>query len=136
MVFDEYEDCDCITCSIRFRVPKGFEAHRRRDGRAFWCPNGHQMVYRETEADTLRRERDRLKQNAAYLENRIAELANQRDMAERRVSAAKGQVTKLKNRARAGLCPCCNRSFVKLAQHMATKHPGFIQEPTADEHVH
>lgn len=43
--------------------------------------------------------------------------------------AARGQVTRLKNRAAAGVCPCCNRTFHQLVRHMAAKHPDFAAEP-------
>jgi hypothetical protein len=134
--FTEFEEFECVTCAIKFWVPDGYIDARRNDGHAFHCPNGHQMTFRETEADRVRKERDRLKQNEAYLESRISSLAAQRDMAERRIAAAKGQITKIKKRASNGVCPCCNRTFADLARHMAGKHPGFVAEPTADEHVH
>jgi DNA repair exonuclease SbcCD ATPase subunit len=37
----------------------------------------------------------------------------------------------LKARIKNGICPCCKRSFVQLARHMATKHPeyGDAHEP-------
>ena len=55
----------------------------------------------------------------------LSALREAREGAERRASAARGQVTKLKNRAAAGVCPCCNRQFQNLKNHMATKHPEF-----------
>jgi hypothetical protein len=36
-----------------------------------------------------------------------------------------GQVTRIKNRVKNGVCICCNRSFSDLHQHMLTKHPDF-----------
>tara|TARA_Y100000310_G_scaffold338946_1_gene430083 strand:- start:1163 stop:1354 length:192 start_codon:yes stop_codon:yes gene_type:complete len=50
---------------------------------------------------------------------------DERDAAEKTASTYKGQVTKLKNRAKAGVCPCCNRTFQNLSRHMETKHPDF-----------
>ena len=132
-----FELMDCVNCQISFMVPKGFTETRRRDCRLFYCPNGHQMAYSrdDTEEAKLRRERDRLVQEKA----RLGEIADQqrkwrveaeeaKAAAERRVSAARGRITRLKNRANAGLCPCCNRSFVQLQSHMKTKHHGFLAE--------
>lgn len=84
-----------------------------------YCPYGHKWHYKprkqiDEEAET-RRERDQLRQRIAQKDDEIAE-------ANRRVSAAEGQVTRLRNRANAGLCPCCNRHFDNLQRHMATKH--------------
>lgn len=132
-----FEKQDCINCKIVFLVPEGFTAQRREDCKTFYCPNGHSMVYskEQTEEAKLRRERDRLKQEAARLEDRAraaerAEAAAQEhaEYQARRAAAARGQVTRLKNRAAAGVCPCCNRTFVNLQRHMASKHAGFTAE--------
>jgi len=127
----QFEEQDCVACFVRFGVPVGFTAARRRDSKSFFCPNGHSMSYREDEADKLRRERDRLKQQLAEKDDEIASQRSSREAAERQAAARKGQITRLKNRAAAGLCPCCNRSFHNMSRHMATKHPGFIAEEVA-----
>lgn len=140
-----FEDHDCITCFMQFKVPVGFTAARRKDGRRFYCPNGHSMSYPlgESEADKLRRERDRLAQKIAEKDDEIktawntANAAAERaKVAERKTIAAKAQITKIKKRASEGICPCCNRQFVNLQAHMHTKHPKYIAQPTADERVH
>lgn len=118
----------CPVCFVGYAIPKAMNDKRHADGGNWFCPNGHNLVFSESKLDKLTHERDRLKQNAAYLEQRAAELQDARDAAERRASAARGQVTRLKNRAAAGLCPCCNRSFVNLTRHMATKHAGFAAD--------
>jgi len=55
----------------------------------------------------------------------IAEKNTRIEMERRRVSAARGRVTKIKRRVQHGVCPCCNRTFSNLASHMKTKHPEF-----------
>lgn len=110
-----FETAICNECSINFGVPHGFTDNRRADKRSFSCPNGHGMSYQESEADKLRRERDRLQQQIAQKDDEIAET-------QRALVAQKAQVTRLKNRAKAGLCSCCNRHFVNLERHMASKH--------------
>lgn len=125
-----FEDQQCCDCGIPFRVPTGYTDLRRRDGKQFFCPNGHGMTYGESELDRFRRERDQLKQDAARLEDNIRFYREARDVADRRAGAARGQITKLKKRAQAGICPCCNRQFVQLARHMQTKHPDF--DPVAE----
>ena len=127
-VTDEFKDQDCITCSIRFRVPAGFTAYRRRDNRSFFCPNGHSMAFTESQADKLRRERDRLAQQIAQKDDEIHAARTARDAAEQRAAAAERKTKRVEKRAHAGLCPCCNRSFAELAKHIATKHPTFRAE--------
>ena len=106
-VFDtEY----CIVCFIKFCVPAGFTNQRRKDCAAFYCPNGHRMAYNktDTEESRLRRERDLLKQQLAEKDDAIRIQREAREAAERSAVAARGQVTKLKKRASAGVCPCCS----------------------------
>lgn len=122
-------EIDCCECGIVFGVPDGWQRKKRETGATFYCPNGHAQCYRDSDLDKMRRERDRLVQEQERLRQRTTELANQRDAAERRVAAAKGQITKLKKRAAGGACPCCNRTFLNLQRHMATKHQGFVAEP-------
>lgn len=76
----------------------------------------------------MRRERDQLKQQLAQKDDQIAYQRSMRKTTERQLIAQKGQVTKLRKRAKAGVCPCCNRTFVGLQRHMAQKHPEFSCE--------
>ncbi len=36
---------ECYKCGIAFGVPECYNEIRRRDGRRFWCPNGHAQCY-------------------------------------------------------------------------------------------
>lgn len=90
------------------------------------------MSYTESEADVLRRERDRLKQEMARVEEQRNEAwrceARQRALrkaAERSAVAYRGVATRMKKRAVAGMCPCCKQSFAELAVHMQDAHPDF-----------
>lgn len=123
----------CIRCKCRFAIPRDTQAVLRQSSQTFYCTFGHGQHYPQgpTEAQQLRQERDRLKQNEAWYEGRLKDLRGERDAAERSARAYKGQATKLRQRAKAGICPCCNRHFDKLAQHMASKHPDF--QPEAPE---
>ena len=118
----------CGKCDVEFCITDTMHAHRQSDGGTFYCPNGHPRAFVETDSDRLRRERDRLAQRLAERDDRIAQLRQQAEAAERRAAAARGQVTKIKNRVGHGVCPCCNRTFSDLARHMAGKHPGYVAE--------
>lgn len=115
----------CCKCGVYFGLERGHHDRLRKEGTkgSFHCPNGHPQHYTESEADQLRRERDRLKQQLAQKDDDINWQRQQRIAAERQVSAAKGQITRLKKRANAGVCPCCNRTFANMARHMKTQHP-------------
>jgi hypothetical protein len=128
-----FEQMICGQCGIGFYVPAQFQKEQMNLGsRGGWyCPNGHQRAYCESDADKLRRERDQLKQSIAYEQDRYRAEREAREAAERRVRAARGQITKLKNRASKGVCLCCNRHFTNLERHMHSQHPGFASEPDA-----
>ena len=115
----------CSKCGIEFGVPDHWLKSRRDDKSVFYCPNGHPQMFGESESDRLRRERDQLKQRIAQQNDEIKAQRENRQIAERRVAAAKGQITKLKKRAKAGTCPCCNRTFSNMAAHMRSQHPEF-----------
>lgn len=129
---------ECITCGIPFSVPLTvYETHRRTGG-YHYCPNGHSQGWpkeNSTEAKE-KRELERLRQQQARWDDERRELQLQGDTERRRTAAARGQVTKLKKRAAAGVCPCCNRTFSDLARHMSGKHPEFVGEPDAASKVH
>lgn len=120
--FDEYEFRCCPKCGIEYAAPKIFMDECRANSAMFFhCPNGHPRHFTESEADKLRKERDRLTQRLAQKDDEIKDLENRR-------RAAIGQVTKMKNRVNNGVCPCCNRTFENLQRHMASKHPTFTAE--------
>lgn len=122
----------CCTCGTEFGLSNSVYqvAQQRKEKGSFHCPNGHSQHYvsGETEAEKLRRERDRLKQRVAYANDRRVAAEDEAKSANRRAAAQKGVVTRMKRRAQAGVCPCCNRTFQDLARHMAAKHPDFSEE--------
>lgn len=133
------ETCCHSSCKTVFAMSDEIHAAslQRREKFSFYCPNGHEQWYvtGETEVEKMRRERDAAVQRVAQWQDYEREARERAERAERRVAAAKGQVTKLKKRASNGVCPCCNRTFADLARHMAGKHPGFVAEPQAADLV-
>ena len=117
----------CVSCGVDFAMTDDLIRARRRDGKTFWCPNGHPQSYTETDATRLKKAQQELERARATQTH----LRDQRDAAERSASAYKGQVTRIKKRVGNGVCPCCNRSFANLGRHMAGQHPDYRDsEPT------
>lgn len=112
------ENTSCAACNIDFAIPSTFLDRRRQDGRNFFCPVGHSLSFDKTEVDALR---EQLEQAQARRDFWQAEAKREKGNA----TAAKSEATKQKNRAKNGVCPCCNRSFVQLARHVKTQHPNF-----------
>jgi hypothetical protein len=126
---NEYRRLICSTCAVIYFFPEKWCAEAANEKRCWNCPNGHRQHFiGETEAERLRRERDRLTQRLAERDDEIRRQRELREATERRLSATRGQVTKIKNRVGHGVCPCCNRTFENLKRHMASKHPTFTAE--------
>jgi len=119
----------CCNCGMSFGLPVDYRKRRINDHQTFYCPNGHGQSYKgESEAE-------RLKRQLEWEQGRVKRLENSLEIEQRSVSAYKGQVTKLKKRAAAGICPCCNRQFTNMASHMKTKHPNFIQQEEGEVRI-
>lgn len=108
---------ECCTCGVIFAIPSSMQNQLRGNGGKFFCPNGHCQSYSKTEADRLREKLDEQTKAAT----RMADRAYKAEAAEQK---ALNDIARLKKRASAGMCPCCNRTFQQLARHMKMKHPG------------
>lgn len=114
------ETLQCAECAITFGVPRRFEQDRRSDHKQFYCPQGHVNIYRgESNEEKMRRERDIAQQQLARVEDEKRE-------ALRAVERARAETKKLKKRAASGTCPCCQRSFSNMTEHMKKQHPKFV----------
>lgn len=123
-------DITCASCGILFSVPQNWEHERRRRHDDFWCPNGHSLAFNaESNEEKLRRERNQLRQRLAQKDDEIQEAWGEVSQQKRIAAAQKGNVTKLKKRAAAGVCPCCNRTFQNLKRHMDGQHPNYTDGP-------
>lgn len=120
----------CGACGVPFGVPEALEREYNKDHTKGWhCPNGHNRIYLgKTEAQKereLREQRERelsaMRESRDYYLNSLA--GTQRILASTRgvVTRKKRELSRVKN----GVCPCCNRSFVNLRNHMSAKHPDF-----------
>lgn len=115
----------CINCGVEFCVLDFFQTRRREDKRSFFCPNGHSMVYCESEADKLRKELDIAKKDADWQRQRRQQVEKDREAVQRRLTAQFGENTKLRRRIGNGVCPCCHRTFKQVQRHMMNKHPDY-----------
>ena len=110
------------TCGITFAVPNWWEQGKRQTHSDFYCPNGHiQSFSGESDLEKVQRERDIARQQVARAEQESVE-------ANARAALAQKQKRRLEKRASAGACPCCQRSFSNMANHMRNKHPEFVAE--------
>ncbi|ALH82938.1 hypothetical protein [Sphingopyxis macrogoltabida] len=121
--------CCWKECRISFGIEAARHAQLKRNGDQFFCTNGHNQYYprgKSTE-QKLREELEAQRQRAERAEQRVAEVQDRASHHKASASAYKGQVTKIKKRVGAGICPCCNRHFANLSRHMAGQHPEFAE---------
>jgi hypothetical protein len=113
----------CGACAVWHTVPEMVWDTQVREGGFHCCPNGHSRGWNkgtdEVERENIRRERDRLKQDAARLADEVT-------AQQRRADEAEKKVLQIKRRAAAGVCPCCNRTFLNIQRHMKSKHANVI----------
>lgn len=105
-------------CGINLAIPANLLSFaRNHKGHSIYCPLGHTFVFTDSFEEQLKRERQRHEATRSLLH---AE--------ERSHSATRGQLTRARKRAAAGVCPCCQRTFQNVARHVASKHPDFKPE--------
>lgn len=120
----EFSTETCACCSIQFAMPSDFMRRRRRDGKYFYCPKGHQLHY-----DPVDKERQ-LEEKLEAANRRLAESVTRANIAENQRDGLRRSQMRLRERIKNGVCPCCNRSFGNLREHMATKHPEYGNKET------
>lgn len=119
----------CGQCGGTYAISEKYRANRQRDGDGWHCPycqcswgyfgNGQVEKLKEKLAEQERK---------TELERKRKEWAQtEAEHAERRRRGEKAAKTRIKNRIAKGVCPCCNRTFGNLQQHMASKHPDFSE---------
>lgn len=119
---------DCCSCGVEFAIPDRLISQRRMDGKNFYCPNGHSMVFSEPTEKKLQRELEAVRAERDRARARATATRDQLDAAERSKSALRGVNTRIRNRIAAGVCPCCSRTFQDLARHMSGQHPDYAGE--------
>jgi len=123
----EYEEIECCACGIIFAVTALHEKNLRRTHDTFYCPNGHQQIFKaQTDAERLNKELASERQRRVLAENTARAEAD-------RAKAAEDKLARLQHRVTRGVCPCCKRTFANVARHMASKHPEQSSQDNAKE---
>lgn len=116
---EEFRRLMCSHCAVVYYFPKKWCSNAENGKKEWSCPNGHGQVFSDSELNRMRRERDRLKQETARLEDVAREARARAEKAEKATKL-------LKKRTSAGTCPCCARTFSNMAEHMKHQHPEFV----------
>ena len=123
----------CPVCFVIYAVPKELMKRKSADNGNWFCPNGHNLVFTKSELQRVREELEKAKENENWWKKRKYEADEENRILERKISAKKGEITRIKNRISNGVCPCCRRSFVNLQKHMKNQHPGYSEKENEDK---
>lgn len=108
-------------CGLEFAMSVDFYRMTKEQGRHWYCPNGHRRVWGD-ESTTTKLQKAEARE--VHLKDQLR--AAVRDAEESRVALLRDR-----QRFANGVCPCCNRSFENVRQHMTTKHPEYRAKLTA-----
>lgn len=118
----------CYKCAVAFAIPNDLDDQLRRSHEAFYCPHGHSQSYlHKSDVEKAREAQQAAEEAQRRAERDAASAREDAEIAEALRQKAEKAAKRLKHRVSAGSCPCCKRSFVALARHMATKHPEFVK---------
>ncbi len=116
----------CCNCGVLFGMPRTLNNSLRETQRTFYCPNGHPQLYTKSTADKLK---DRLDEQDRDFKEKQRWAEENLTIAYRRVgeeTKKRKDAEKIIKRIHKGVCPCCDRTFSNLANHMKTKHPEVV----------
>lgn len=124
-IVDVLVHISCGECGISFGMPSRFYEKRKEDHQGWYCPNGHRRIFTdksesEKRIESLERRDLLLRKNISEQHERIVQLTYS-------VRSQKAAKTKILNRIKNGVCPCCNRSFKDLQNHFKNKHPELLE---------
>lgn len=118
----------CPTCCITYAFPRRLydKAQEEKPNFTLYCPLGHKWHYRgESDVDRERRLRQQAEQRIAQAQDEAAEARAAAERAQRKLQ-------RHVKRAAAGTCPCCQRTFANMAQHMKRQHPDYVKKTGAN----
>ena len=111
----------CYKCGVAMFIPDDMNKKFLRTGDSFYCINGHDQHYiGELEETKLKRQLKVERDTNTFLRK-------QNEQERNRTRGQKAAKTRIKNRIKNGVCPCCNRTFKQLAAHMKNKHPEYME---------
>lgn len=108
----------CCSCGILFGIPSDFQSDIKRTKQLFYCPNGHAQSYKKS---TYEIEIEKLKKDKEELAGSLANASVDKIQLEKQLRKSKKEL----DRVTKGVCPCCNRSFQNLHNHIKNQHPEY-----------
>lgn len=122
--------CAYDNCQRHFALPSNMVDYYRETKKSFYCPycKGQQGWYGDNETDKLKKQIEALERGKKFAEQRAEREKRSATYYKNSARSQKAAKTRLKNRIKHGVCPCCKRTFKQLAEHMKTMHPEYLKE--------
>lgn len=101
----------CLNCGVVFAFPEALynELQKRGPSKEFYCPNGHQMVYRESSEVVA-----------------IKKAQAEKNLALEEVERLKKELERMKQQSSIPdpeQCPYCRNHYKNLQKHIDKQHP-------------
>ena len=104
----------CVSCGVRYALPRELDDRRQLTKDWTYCPNGHQQQYI---GRTMEEQRDEARAALLRSEGAVDRLSND-------ILNKVKHIKRLKTRAARGVCLFCKRHFVNVERHVQSKHKG------------
>lgn len=117
---------NCGECGGTYAINETYRAQKAKEGGFWTCPYCKcSWGYGKGENARLKEQLESAKRREQWANERAESHRQNAERNGRRAAAARGQVTKIKNRIAKGECPCCRETFANLSAHMAGEHPDY-----------
>lgn len=123
---------NCGECGGTYAINERYRQQKYDKKEGWHCPYcrvGWGYTNTETDADRLKKQLEAEQRVSANLRVRRDEALAEADHFRKSRDGMKGAYRKVAVRVKNGVCPCCNRTFSCLAEHMKDKHPDFQATP-------
>lgn len=116
----------CCRCGVQFAFPEGLFRDLQENGKTFYCPNGHAQAYSERYSSRLEKEVEKLRTQLKNASDSVEFYRGEANTKAMELKATRARLTRTEKRLSNGVCPCCNRQFVNLSNHMHRQHPDYV----------
>ncbi|MCC7158854.1 MAG: hypothetical protein IT281_04890 [Ignavibacteria bacterium] len=122
----EFEVINCGGCGVTFALTSSFVEKRRNDHKGFYCPNGCNRYYPgKSDEEILKEKLAAAQSNVEYWSRRSTANYEKYEAEKRSKAAHKAHYTMLKRKVKKGQCPCCEKTFPDVAEHIKNTHPDY-----------
>ena len=124
----ELSEINCGKCGGTYAINERYREQMYQQGGSWNCPYcecgwGYSQ---NNENSKLKEQIETLERSKKFLERQAENARNAERYQKNCARAQKAAKTRIKNRIKNGVCPCCNRTFKQLAAHMKNKHPNYV----------